>query len=127
MIDLSPDLLDQVASPPLSPSEHAIDRDHLYRMTLGERRLECEVLALFDRQADLLIGRIRSDDPDVAAAAAHTLKGSAQSIGAWQVVRAAEAIETAAAEEACLQDGVAALEAALRDVRAAIAEFMRAH
>ena len=32
-------------------------------MTLGERSLEREVLALFDRQADMLLPRIRSGAP----------------------------------------------------------------
>ena len=38
----------------------AIDQDHLARMTLGELSLQREVLALFDRQADLLLPRIRA-------------------------------------------------------------------
>ena len=37
----------------------AIDRQHLSRMTFGDRSLEHEVLQLFDRQAELLIGRMR--------------------------------------------------------------------
>ncbi len=41
----------------------AIDTEHLARMTLGERSLEREVLALFDRQADILLPRIRHGAP----------------------------------------------------------------
>jgi hypothetical protein len=66
------------------PSDPAIDMAHLARMTLGERSLEREVLALFDRQADMLLPRIRSGAPALAAASAHTLKGSASGIGAAQ-------------------------------------------
>src|ERR1700719_4067732 len=42
--------LDAVASPPTA-SEQVVDVDHLARMTLGDRKLEREVLELFDRQA----------------------------------------------------------------------------
>ncbi|HEY0300173.1 MAG TPA: hypothetical protein VGC36_02500 [Rhizomicrobium sp.] len=40
----------------------AIDRRHLARMTLGDRSLEQEVLQLFDRQASLLVERMRKID-----------------------------------------------------------------
>lgn len=60
----------------------AIDEVHLDRMTLGDRRLEREVLAIFVRQSALMLDRISSAEPAVAAAAAHTLLGSARGIGA---------------------------------------------
>ncbi len=65
-------------------------------MTLGDRRLEREVLELFLRQTTILLNRIADADPPLAAAAAHTLKGSARGIGAWRVARAAELLEQAA-------------------------------
>ena len=40
-----------------------IDRAHLARMTLGDANLEREILNLFERQAELLIGRMRSLPP----------------------------------------------------------------
>ena len=67
----------------------AIDRGHLARMTFGDRSLEREVLQLFDRQAALLMARMRGGEPATVATLAHTLKGSAASIGAAGVVRAA--------------------------------------
>lgn len=127
MVDVMSNCLEQVSAPPLSGAEPPIDFGHLSRMTLGERRLEREVLALFDRQADLLIGRLGADDPGVVAAAAHILKGSAQSIGAWSVVRAADEIEAAAACQGDLAHGVAALKSSLHDLRLAIADLIRAH
>lgn len=127
MVELMPDLLDRVASPPIAGEESPIDFAHLSRMTLGDPRLEREVLALFDRQVALLMGRIADADPGVAAAAAHIIKGSAQSIGAWQVVRAAEEIEAAAVCHADLSHGVCALTLSLRDLRSAIAELIRPH
>ena len=74
----------------------AIDETHLGRMTLGDRRLEQEVLELFLRQTTIMLDRIFGADPPLAAAAAHTLKGSARGIGAWRVARAAELLEQAA-------------------------------
>lgn len=74
----------------------AIDEDHLGQMTLGDRRLEREVLELFLRQSIMMLDRIADAAPPLAAAAAHTLKGSARGIGAWRVARAAEILERAA-------------------------------
>ena len=73
-----------------------IDENHLGRMTLGDRRLEREVLELFLRQTTIMLNRVIGAEPPLAAAAAHTLKGSARGIGAWRVARAAELLEQAA-------------------------------
>jgi HPt (histidine-containing phosphotransfer) domain-containing protein len=73
-----------------------IDENHLGRMTLGDRRLEREVLELFLRQSTIMLDRILGAERPLAAAAAHTLKGSARGIGAWRVARAAELLEQAA-------------------------------
>jgi hypothetical protein len=105
-------------------AEGAIDRDHLARMTLGERSLEREVLALFERQVDILLPRIRQGAPAVMAASAHTLKGSARGIGAWRVADAAEAIERATAAE--LAAAISALDRAVVESKAAIACLVRA-
>src|SRR5262245_40434913 len=85
-----------ISAPPLAPGEPVIDRAHLARMTLGDSRLEVEVLALFDRQATLLLARMTGAAPLAIAAFAHTLKGSARGIGMWRVAAAAEALEQAA-------------------------------
>ena len=74
----------------------AIDRGHLARMTFGDRSLERELLELFDRQAAMLIVRMRAGGAAAIATLAHTLKGSASGIGAGGVARAAEAAELAA-------------------------------
>jgi len=73
-----------------------LDRVHLARMTFNDHSLEREVLQLFDRQAELLMQRIRGSEPAAIATLAHTLKGSAAGIGAVQVARAAEATELSA-------------------------------
>jgi HPt (histidine-containing phosphotransfer) domain-containing protein len=54
---------------------------------------------LFLRQTTIMLDRIVNAPPPLAAAAAHTLKGSARGIGAWRVARAAELLEQAAGED----------------------------
>src|SRR5215813_12014654 len=104
--------------------EPPIDLAHLARMSLGDRALEREVLALFERQIDLLIGRISQADPSDLVALAHTLKGSARGVGAWPLARAAETVE--AAELTDLAPAVATLAATACETRAAIADILRA-
>jgi hypothetical protein len=108
----------------LCVDDAAIDLKHLFRMTLGDHGLEREVLALFDRQIDMLIARMSEADPSCVGALAHTLKGSARGVGAWPMARAAEAVEVA--DPAELAPAVAALAAAACETRAAIAEILRA-
>src|SRR3984893_18874729 len=79
----------QVATKIIDEAPSAIDRGHLARMTFNDRSLEREVLQLFDRQATLLIGRMRAGDAAMVGSLAHTLKGSATGIGAGPVARAA--------------------------------------
>jgi HPt (histidine-containing phosphotransfer) domain-containing protein len=96
---------------------------HLERMTLGDRSLEREVLEIFARQTMLMLERIAGADPARAAAAAHTLKGSARGIGAWRVAQAAERLEEVAAgegNEAAMSAAIADLEAASFEARVAI-------
>jgi hypothetical protein len=105
-----------------------IDESHLERMTLGDRRLEREVLELFVRQTTIMLGRIVGAAPAWAAAAAHTLKGSARGIGAWRVARAAELVENAANGEGgadamqpdAMEEAVTELKAASLEASAAI-------
>jgi HPt (histidine-containing phosphotransfer) domain-containing protein len=114
-------------SPPVS-GERPIDLVHLARMTLGDRGLEREVLALFDRQAGMLLLRMQEAARAGICAAAHTLKGSARGIGAWRVARAAEAVEQAAdsAAERELEAAIARLDAAATETRALIADLLQA-
>ncbi|HEY8335230.1 MAG TPA: Hpt domain-containing protein [Tardiphaga sp.] len=80
-------------SPPLAPDDGPIDRAHLARMTLGDRSLEREVLAMFAGQSASLMDLLAGSPPN-AADLAHTLKGSAMAIGAFRVADAAEWLET---------------------------------
>jgi HPt (histidine-containing phosphotransfer) domain-containing protein len=100
-----------------------IDDDHLRRMTLGDQRLEREILEIFVRQIGIMIARIGEANPAVAAAAAHTLKGSARGIGAWRVEQAAERLEQAIAgrpNNEVLANAVEQLKAAAIETSVAI-------
>jgi HPt (histidine-containing phosphotransfer) domain-containing protein len=127
MLDFPVIVTDKVASPPLAPDAQPIDRAHLFRMTLGDHSLECEVLQLFDQQAGLLLARMVDADPAGVAALAHTLLGSARGVGAWGIARAAEALESAAkAKPADLQPAIDVLWSATDEARRAIALLLRA-
>jgi HPt (histidine-containing phosphotransfer) domain-containing protein len=129
MVELSMTLVERIAAPPLAPGEQAIDLAHLSRMTLGERSLEQEVLQLFDRQAEMLLGRMRQANLPAVSAFAHTLKGSSRGIGAWRVANAAEAVELAAGagEAAALAIALDRLTGTIGEARMVIAELLRAH
>jgi HPt (histidine-containing phosphotransfer) domain-containing protein len=104
----------------------AIDRGHLKRMTFGDRSLEREVLQLFDRQAVMLIERIRASNPAAIASLAHTLKGSAAGIGAGSVARSADEAENAAGRSpAECSLAIDRLASAVDEARVLIAELLR--
>jgi HPt (histidine-containing phosphotransfer) domain-containing protein len=115
------------AAPSLAPDDRPIDLVHLARSTLGDRSLEREVLQLFDRQSTLLIARMRAASPDGIAMLAHTLKGSANGIGAWRVARAAEALELAGRDGNAIGDALDRLAAVADEARAVIAGLLQAN
>jgi HPt (histidine-containing phosphotransfer) domain-containing protein len=123
MIDMTETAVEAVVAPPLVPGGRPIDLVHLSRMTLGDRALERDVLGLFDRQMGFLMERIETGESRVAAAAAHTLKGSAQGIGAFALAKAAAQVEEAAASGDVhgRREGTDSLRAAIREARAEIA------
>jgi len=117
-----------VIDQPSSESGEAIDIAHLSRMTLGEHSLKHEVLALFDRQADILLLRIRGGAPAVAAVSAHTLRGSAAGIGAFKVARAVEAVEQTQgfeARDAAVAAAIDTLAVVLGEAKAEIARLLQ--
>lgn len=113
----------QPATKIIDQAPAAIDRGHLASMTFGDRSLEREVLQLFDRQAELLLTRMRSGDPQAMVALAHTLRGSASGIGAGNVARAAQAVEQAGPAERDI--AMAMLATSIVEARAAITELLR--
>jgi HPt (histidine-containing phosphotransfer) domain-containing protein len=103
-----------------------LDEEHLGRMTLGDRRLEREVLEIFVRHTatvlNLILDRVAERDPAGAAAAAHTMVGSARGVGAWRVAEAAERLERAvdAGGEQQMREAITALRAASLEVNTVI-------
>ncbi len=91
-------------SPPLVPDDGPFDFDHLKRMTMGDASLEREVLAMFAAQASELIEKIVKMPPNVNQLA-HKLRGSAEAVGAFRVIDAAEWLEN------CLRDNADNAEA----------------
>lgn len=122
-------LADSVVAPPIAPVDRPIDLGHLARMTLGDRELEREVLRLFERQAEMLLVKMRGASASATAGYAHTLKGSARDIGAWSVAKAALEVETAAqaADPAQLSEALGALVLAVGEARRVIGDLLRAN
>ncbi len=111
------------------PEFAVLDEVHLGRMTLGDRGLEREILEIFVRQAAIMIERVANAEPALAAAAAHTLMGSARGIGVWRVAKAAERLErvTGALSDPAERDrAVESLKAATLEASAAIGARLNA-
>ncbi|MGD9844911.1 MAG: Hpt domain-containing protein [Variibacter sp.] len=108
-------------------AQRPVDLAHLARSTMGDRSLEREVLALFARQATLLLDRMRQAEAASVAGIAHTLKGSARGIGAWRVADAAERLEAARdLDSAAIEAAVAVLAGHIADADKFIAELLSA-
>jgi HPt (histidine-containing phosphotransfer) domain-containing protein len=98
-----------------------IDRTHLARYSLGSPTLEREILGLFLAQLPLSIEQLRFAATDREwQIAAHTIKGSARAVGAWQVARLALEAEqsSGAADEGERDRLLSAMEAACDEVQA---------
>src|SRR5689334_12232494 len=100
--------------------EIPLDIFHLRRFTLGDRRLEAEILKLFIDQAPLTIAALKNarNDHDWLNAA-HTLKGSARAVGAWRLAKLAERAERIGtiADKAACESMLSQLEAAEQEAR----------
>lgn len=104
--------------------QNPIDFDHLARQSAGDRELERELLALFAQQCVRHLRSIHvAEDASARMDAAHTLKGAAQAVGAWQVAEAADAIERclAAADRPGTEAAMDTLALAAAEARAVIA------
>lgn len=83
-----------------------IDLVYLARQSLGDKKLETELLTLFERQAIQVLKRLNqmgaSGDRRWQSDLAHTLTGSSRAVGAFAVAAASEAydamLQTSAAE-----------------------------
>lgn len=111
------------------PPSHAsapdpIDLAHLATMTLSDPSLQREVLSLFRKQTEEVM-RALAHLSDGAGALAHTLKGSARAIGAFQVADAASDLEQALRERRSAQAALVQLRYAVATAHAAIDEILR--
>jgi HPt (histidine-containing phosphotransfer) domain-containing protein len=108
-------------SPREIAAEPIIDLVHLARQTLSDQALEVELLDLFERQSARIVAQLvqlRDADAKIRGDLAHTLRGSALSIGAGRVARAAQVYEAAC--DAGMRGG--ALSATLNALCDAVAE-----
>ncbi|BCB20631.1 hypothetical protein OCUBac02_35250 [Bosea sp. ANAM02] len=107
-------------------TEKAIDFAYLSRQTAGDHELERELLTLFAQQCIVHL-RVIDDSADHQQRmdAAHTLKGAARAVGAWQVAEAADRIEEGLAgpQREASESALDALALAAAEARAAIARF----
>ena len=118
------------SAPPLS-GHGPIDMVYLARQSGGDHELEQELLALFADQCVRHLATIRQAGTEAGCDAAHTLKGAARAIGAWQVADAAEKLErslagqTSPGEHTAPED-LGALCTAAEQARAAISALLKA-
>ncbi|CAD7045403.1 transcriptional regulator [Pseudorhizobium endolithicum] len=75
-----------------------IDLVHLAGQTMGDRCLEDEILQIFARQARRALQEMGGADQATVRAAAHRLRGAANSVGAFTVADAAMRIEEKGAD-----------------------------
>lgn len=101
------------------------DRPALLASIGGNEALAERLIRSFVVSLDGLVGAVRaawaSQAPDRIAKAAHALKGSSAAIQAHRVEAAARALELAGNEGEVLPEGLAALEAALDELRSTLA------
>jgi len=72
-------------------TKQPIDLVHLAKYTMGDSALEEEILNLFARQSQVYMGQLqKAASAKEWYATAHTLKGSAKSVGACHVANLAE-------------------------------------
>jgi HPt (histidine-containing phosphotransfer) domain-containing protein len=119
------------ASAPPVFGQSPIDMVYLARQSGGDHELEQELLALFADQCVRHLATIRQASTEAGCDAAHTLKGAARAIGAWQVADAAEQVEKALSGQPSPQklaapDNLTALCTAAEQARAAISALLKA-
>jgi HPt (histidine-containing phosphotransfer) domain-containing protein len=110
---------------------NAIDLEHLARYTGGEKGLNGEILRLFDGQIASMVaelnGLLASRDSKRWREIAHTIKGAARGVGAFEMGEAAAKAEPVnPADGAEAQAAIRKLESEAETVRAFIAAYLAA-
>ncbi len=109
----------------------AIDLEHLAKYTGGEKALNEEILRLFDGQIAGMVtelnGLIASGDAKRWREIAHTIKGAARGVGAFEMGEAAAKAEPVnPADGTQAQAALQKLEQEAQTVRAFIATYLAA-
>jgi len=107
--------------PPDPETRPVIDMAQLARQTLGDARLQCEVLALFSRQIEDAATSLGDADAGERRRIAHSLKGTALSLGANLLAVCAGRIETSPEDDRF----VAEMAVAVRETVMFIAKLRR--
>jgi len=110
---------------------NAIDLEHLAKYTGGEKDLNGEILRLFEDQiASMVIelnGLVASQNSKRWREIAHTIKGAARGVGAFEMGEAAAKAEPVnPADGAEAQAAIQKLEAEAQTVRAFIQNYLAA-
>ena len=108
-----------------------IDLDHLARYTGGEKALNSEILRLFDSQVTDMVGQldvlIAQRDAKRWREIAHTIKGAARGVGAFEMGEAAAAAEPVdPANEERAKAAIKTLEKEAQLVRGFIQNYLAA-
>src|SRR5579872_5542090 len=110
---------------------NAIDLEHLARYTGGEKGLNGEILRLFDGQITSMVAELNallaSRDSKRWREIAHTIKGAARGVGAFEMGEAAAKAEPVnPADNAEAKAAIQKLEREAQTVRAFIATYLAA-
>lgn len=109
----------------------AIDLEHLAKYTGGEKDLNGEILRLFDTQISTMVaelnGLLASQDVKRWREVAHTIKGAARGVGAFEMGEAAAKAEPVnPADDAEARAAIRKLEQEAQTVHAFIATYLAA-
>ena len=114
-----------------APLPKPIDLDHLARYTGGEKALNAEIIRLFDSQVTDMVGQLNSvlavRDAKRWREIAHTIKGAARGVGAFDMgdaAAAAEPVDPANTEKA--KAAIKCLENEAQSVRGFIQTYLAA-
>jgi HPt (histidine-containing phosphotransfer) domain-containing protein len=110
---------------------NAIDLEHLARYTGGEKGLNGEILRLFDGQITSMVAELNallaSRDSKRWREIAHTIKGAARGVGAFEMGEAAAKAEPVnPADSAEAEAAIQKLEREAETVRAFIQTYLAA-
>lgn len=111
-------------------NDRPIDLVHLARHTMGDPELEREVLQLFVTQAKIYLTRLKeAGNARMWRETAHTIKGAARGIGAWQVAEQAEQAELLSfdPEDRRCRTAIAAVESEIDSATRFIRSLFTAH